>query len=113
MIARSTLWRTIQLGERFYDLTEREQRAVLAHEEGHIKHWHAWKRLAWILSGLAFLKTEKFFEMCEAQEMEADRYAARKGHTAGLLSFLLKHDPYEKLEGYPTIKQRIKAITNV
>jgi Zn-dependent protease with chaperone function len=106
MIARSTLWGTIQFGDEFYRLTELEQCAIVAHEQGHIYHRHAWKRLA----RLATFRWKDFFEFCEAQELEADRYAADLGHAAGLISFLFRSNLHVKSDGYPTHKQRIEAI---
>jgi Zn-dependent protease with chaperone function len=106
MIARSTLWGTIQIGDDFYLLTEQEQCAVLSHEQGHIYHRHAWKRLARLLT----FRWNGFYAMCEAQEREADRYAAERGHAAGLISFLLRSPLDAKSDGYPTHRQRIGAI---
>ena len=106
MIARSTLWGTVQLGDAFYRLTELEQRAIVAHEWGHIHHRHAWKRLARIVT----FRWKGFFEMCEAQELEADRYAVARGHAAGLISFLFRSNLHVKSAGYPAHKQRIEAI---
>jgi Zn-dependent protease with chaperone function len=110
MIARSTPWGSIQFGEAFDKLTPLEQAAVIAHERGHIVHRHAIKRLLWVLTLRAVFQTEKFFEMCEKQEMEADRYAVSRGHRAGLISFLFRSNLHVKSAGYPTHKQRIEAI---
>ena len=109
-VARSTPWGTIQTGELFARLTPLEQQAVLAHEEGHIKFHHARTRLWWVLTGKAFFQTERFFALCEEQELEADRYAAWHGHAAGLISFLFRQGLHVKSDGYPTHKQRIEAI---
>jgi hypothetical protein len=106
MIARSTPWGTIQFGDAFYQLTELEQCAVIAHEQGHIHHRHALKRLWWLVS----FQWKGFFERCEAQELEADQYAAERGHAAGLISFLFRQGLHVKSDGYPTHKQRIEAI---
>lgn len=110
MIARSTLWGTIQTGKGFAKLTEREQRAVIAHEQGHLHHRHAWKRLAWILTLRATLDGSGFLAMCEAQELEADRYSAERGHTPGLVSFLFRHSLHVKSDGYPTPSERLEAL---
>jgi hypothetical protein len=106
MIARSTLWGTIQLGEDFYCLSELEQQAVIAHEQGHIRHRHALRRLWWLVS----FQWKGFLERCEAQELEADRYAVERGHAPGLISFLFRQGLHVKLDGYPTHRQRIEAI---
>lgn len=109
MIARSTLWGTIRLGDDFYKLSPLEQEAVLMHERGHIVYRHAWKRLAWVLT-LRVLRWDAFLQMCAQHEMEADRYAAERGHAAGLISFLFRSNLHVKSDGYPTHKQRIEAI---
>jgi hypothetical protein len=109
-VARSTPWGTIQKGDLFARLTPLEQQAVIAHEEGHIKFHHARTRLWWVLTGRAFFQTERFFALCEEQELEADRYAAWHGHAAGLLSFLFRQSLHVKSDGYPTVKQRMEAI---
>jgi hypothetical protein len=106
MIARSTPWGTIQFGDAFYQLTELEQCAIVAHEQGHIAHRHAWKRLARLIT----FRWKGFFEFCEAQEIEADRYAVERGHAPGLISFLFRSNLHVKSDGYPTHKQRIEAI---
>lgn len=106
MIARSTPWGTIQFGDDFHRLPKFEQEAVLAHEQGHIHHRHALKRLWWLLS----FQWKGFFERCEAQELEADRYAAERGHAAGLISFLFRHGQHVKSDGYPKVRQRLEAI---
>lgn len=110
MIARSTLWGTIQLGEDFYRLTPREQEAVLAHEQGHIVYRHARKRLWWVLTLRVFMKPKAYWAMCETQELEADRYAVALGHAAGLITFLWRRGLHVKSTGYPTPKKRIEAI---
>lgn len=110
MIARSTPWGSIQFGDGFDNLTPQEQAAVVAHERGHIEYRHAWKRLLWLISLRAVFQPSNFFEMCEKQELEADRYAVARGHRAGLISFLFRSNLHVKSAGYPTHKQRIEAI---
>lgn len=110
MIARSTPWGTIQFGEGFYLLTELEQRAVIAHEKGHIHHGHALKRLWWVITLRAALNWEGFLAMCEAQELEADQYALDHGHFAGLYYFLYRQSRDVKYPGYPSIKERLEAL---
>lgn len=110
MIARSTLWGSVQLGEAFYHLSEREQNAVVAHEYGHIHHRHAWTRLKWIVTLRALRRYDDFLAMCEAQEFEADEYAVDLGHAPGLISFLLRQQRHVKSDGYPTSQQRLEAI---
>lgn len=110
MIARSTLWGTIQTGEAFHLLSERQQNAVLAHERGHIHHRHAWKRLGWIVTFRAFFNWPGFLAMCERQELEADRYACERGHYVGLYVFLHQLSKDKKYDGYPTVKERLEAL---
>lgn len=88
MIARCTPWGTIQLGDEFFRLARFEQRAVLAHEHGHIRKWHAWARIWWLVTLHAFFRTDDFLALCQEQEMEADRYAVEQGYRTGLISVL-------------------------
>jgi hypothetical protein len=113
MIARSTLWGTIQTGKEFCRLSPIEQQAVMAHEEGHLVFRHAWIRLGWFVTLRAFFKQDEFFEMCARQEAEADWYAVACGHAPGLISFLLRLQPDVKSDGYPTARQRLEAIRHV
>ncbi len=105
-IARSTLWGTVQCGAVFYSLPERERAAVMAHEHGHLRHFHAWKRLWAIVSGKT---TEQYYAMCREQEHEADAYAAKRGHGAGMISLLLRIRDRES-DLHPSYKQRIDRI---
>lgn len=113
MIARSTLWGTVQTGKEFCRLSPLEQMAIYAHEDGHIFYRHAWARLWWLLTLRAFFRQDEFFSLCETQEIEADQYAARRGHGPGLISFLLRLQPDVKSDGYPTARQRLEAIRHV
>lgn len=110
MIAYSTPWFTIRKGEDFWLLTKAEQQAVLAHERGHIYHWHAWKRIWWIITLRALRRHEDFLKMCEAQEFEADRYAADHGHAVGLMTVLLRNPSGVKSPGYPSPAERIGEL---
>ena len=113
MIARSTLWGTVQLGAAFFLLTEAQQRAVIAHEQGHIHHRHARERLKWIVMLRAFRRYDAFLQMCEAQELQADRFAAQLGHKEGLISFLTRWSQPVKSDGYPTAEQRLENLSHV
>jgi len=110
MIARSTPWGTIQLGDEFFKLPLEEKFAVLAHEEGHIKHLHAWKRIWWVITFRAFFDPEGFFYLCERQEFEADKHAADCGHAQGLIALLRRFDQNVQCDGYPSPARRIGAI---
>jgi hypothetical protein len=108
-IARSTLWGTIQTTDRFYALPIDQQIAVSMHEAGHIKRKHAWKRLGWILMGKAFFQTERFFEMCAAQELEADSYVRDSGYGRELATFLISH-VRSTAPGYPSVRRRLENL---
>lgn len=88
MIARCTPWGTIWLGDDFYKFNAEQQAAIIAHEEGHIAHYHALIRLWWIVSLRAFRQTEHFLYLCQQHELEADAYAAERGHGPALESVL-------------------------
>lgn len=108
-IARSTPWMTIQIGPAFERLAEIEQQAVIAHERGHIRHFHAWKRVWWLITGRMHRRTADFCSMCVEQEYEADAHAARTGHLKGMIS-LLSRLPERQSPDYPSPKQRIKRL---
>lgn len=108
-IARSTLWGTIQTTDRFYALPIEQQIAVSMHEAAHIKRKHAWKRLGWILTGKAFRQPDRFFEMCAAQELEADSYVRDSGYGRELATFLILHVRGATL-GYPSVSNRLENL---
>jgi Zn-dependent protease with chaperone function len=108
--ARTTPWGTIQTGDLFDLLPAFEQRAIIAHEEGHVVHRHALKRLAWVVTLRAIFSPRKFLSMCEAQEFEADRYAVALGHRAGLISFLFRRKSHAQAPGYPEVSARLEAL---
>lgn len=64
-------------------LTEAEQAAILAHEEGHKAHRHALKNLV-----RACLLVPRPAGLAQRQEFEADDYAASQGHGPALASAL-------------------------
>lgn len=66
-------------------LTETEQAAILAHEEGHKAHRHAMQNL--LRTCLLMSRSPK---MAMLQEIEADDYAAARGHADALASALRK-----------------------
>jgi len=106
-IARSTLWGTIQTSDRFYALPIEQQIAISMHEAAHIKHKHAWKRLWWILTGRAF--SERFFEMCASQELEADSYVRDSGYGRELATFLISRG-MSVAPGYPSVRRRLENL---
>jgi Zn-dependent protease with chaperone function len=66
-------------------VTPEEMDAMLCHERGHIAHRHSIQNL--FLSCLLIPRSRKRFE---AQELEADDYAASRGHGPALASSLRK-----------------------
>lgn len=66
-------------------LTEREVEAVRAHEQGHIARLHAWRNLA-----RSCLLMRRSLATARRQELEADDYAAARGHARLLASALRK-----------------------
>lgn len=106
-IARCTLWGTVQTGPVFDQLPFLQQQAVVMHEKGHIRGFHAWKRLWWILTFRAC--TPDFYAMCREQEHEADEYAAQAGHLRGMI-LLLRRLPGCRDPGYPSPQQRIERL---
>lgn len=66
-------------------LTREEWQALYMHERGHAHHWHAWKNF---LRVCVFMRPRKAIR--EAQELEADLYAAEMGHAVHLSSALCK-----------------------
>lgn len=64
-------------------LTPEQQAAILAHEDGHKFHRHALKNLARCLFLLPRPR-----QLAAQQELEADRYAADRGHGPALASAL-------------------------
>lgn len=100
-----TPWGTIRTGEYFDFLPEDERRAVLAHERGHLHHRHVLKRVLWIVRH----GFKGFYEMCEAQELEADSYARDKGHGPALARFISKHVKMTAL-GYPSVIRRLENL---
>lgn len=74
-------------------LTVAEQAAILAHEEGHKAHRHALKNLL-----RAFVFMRRTPQEAERQEIEADQYAAARGHGEALASALrvLSDHPFDR-----------------
>lgn len=99
----------IYVGEEFRKLPNMEQRGLLLHEEGHIRHRHQLKRLLAVLA-IPFKGAEWFYGFCRRQELEADRYSVLHGGAYGMLQFFLHDneplpDPY-----YPNYQERVVHI---
>jgi len=65
-------------------VTSQELQAMLAHEQGHIAHRHNFKNL---LRTCCFIP--RGAELYKQQELEADDYAAARGHARALATALM------------------------
>lgn len=86
IIARSWsfFWtKRIIVGRRFDSLPFHVRNAVWYHETGHIEMHHVEKGLLCLL-----LTPWRFFKLCRQQELDADQYAAERGHARGLIELL-------------------------
>lgn len=92
-------------GRHFDGLPAIEKRAIVAHEEGHIRNWHQAKRIWWLVS----LQWHNLTDRCKQQELQADKYAVILGHSEGLMAFLKRIGPHEN-PLHPTPEVRIKEI---
>lgn len=79
--------KTVVTGDLFELLTDAEQHAVMAHEMGHIVGSHMRQRWALFLK-FDWLAWDDFAAKLRAQELQADEWAARTGHAAGMISAL-------------------------
>lgn len=70
-------------------LTPAELEAVVAHERGHMALGHPWRNLA---RSCAFMRRDAGRDW--ADELEADDYAAARGHGPALASALRKLRPF-------------------
>ena len=98
----SFLWfKRTYVGAKFHKLPADQAMAVLAHEEGHCELHHTERRLAALLFPFMLQK------MCHRHEMEADKYAAMRGHADGLIRFIRRcnQGPY-----HPNNEARIEAL---
>lgn len=96
-------WKRIVTSEDFANLRLRERQAILAHEEGHHRLKHVRSRLLMLLQGGLF-QPKRTSRRFQEQELEADLYAARRGHAWGLQTFLLKQ------RCTPDVAERIQQL---
>lgn len=108
-VSRCTPWGTIQTGSLFRLLTDDEKRAVLLHEEGHIKSHDALKRLWWALSLQIFFRQRWVFAQCRQQEFAADAYVKARGAGAAMRSYLRRF-PHAGSALYPSSYKRAEAL---
>lgn len=122
-------WKRVVVGPAFTRLTPRERQAVLLHEAGHAKLWHAEKRvlpMAWAILThpvlvwhivmamdaalaqvrfTAFLEDSGMSEFAQAQEYQADRFAAECGYGADLSQVFLRFGSGGVL--HPSLQSRL------
>ena len=96
----------IVLGRHARYLAPTEVQAVLLHEEGHLVHRHALRRVWWVLS----FQWRDLADRCRRQELEADRYAIDRGAALGLHKFLARFPASHKNALHPTPGERIAHI---
>lgn len=97
ILARS-VFGLVVTGRQLEPLSQEEREAIVMHETGHIRHHHTLKRM-WPRS----------FAYCRKQELEADRYAAERGHAGGLIRFLSRL-PDDCGPLHPKTSERIAAL---
>jgi Zn-dependent protease with chaperone function len=105
--ARGMLWRKrIVVGRAFFNLTLREQDAVLSHEAGHLHKHHFARRL--LAVPLLFLRPALAQSIAVKHELEADRFCAERGLAPELLSVLAKLPHGGRF--YPQWEVRLAAL---
>ena len=103
-----TVGPVIVTGRPFDTITQQEQRAIIAHERGHIHHRHTLKRLWWLIS----FQWMHLADWCKQQEHEADEYAVAQGQANGLYHFLTRVESH-KSPLHPTPEERMENIRRV
>lgn len=93
----------IGVSHAFYRLTGREQRAVLLHEEAHLRGHHLIKRLLL----LPLYNTRWGMALAVRQELAADAFCARQGFGAELLAVIRR---YPSGHFYPNKNERIEHL---
>lgn len=104
--AFSFLWvKRIYIGPRFDAFPEDVKAALLAHEEGHVVNHHSEIRLLCMIFCPWWMD-----RLARWQEMQADLYAASKGHADGLYKFLNRSRRCGTF--YPTDLQRRRNLVD-
>jgi len=103
-LSASFFWfKFVVVGKPFLELPRHLRNAVMSHEQGHVDLHHLEK--GW----LCLLVTPwLFFRLCRKQELEADAYAAQRGHASALLE-LLRYDERETYS-HPSNAERRKHL---
>lgn len=108
-IAHALPWGSVVVGRYYARFTPREQAAILMHEKAHIVLGHHRQRLKWALQ-LRWLWDANFVTLVREHEFEADAWAARHGHAAGVLAYLGRFYEIEPDPLHPSPRERIKRI---
>lgn len=97
-------WKKLYIHTKFTKLSKEMQCAVIAHELGHIKHFHTEQRILCILF-LPFL----YVKLCRWQEFQADSFAASLGFADPLRYLLCSLKDVGGLV-HPTHRERVKNL---
>lgn len=82
--AWSFFWiKRVVIGSLFWKLPFHIRNAVMAHEEGHAEMHHTEWRVVCLLFAPWMI-----FDVCKQHELDADLFAASRGHGAALIEFL-------------------------
>ena len=101
-------WKKIFVGPAFMRFPPREQAALLIHEVGHCKMFHLEKR---ILAALALVFwPPALVRLCNAQEFQADLFAAHCGYGRDLANAFLRVQSAEPIPLHPPIAERIARL---
>lgn len=122
MIARALSfgpYKKIEFGPEFYKLPEDMQKAVIAHEVGHVRGHHTELRLIFaiilVVASILFkwwifiVASSLLSWLCRKTELWADRYAVKCGYAIGMLKLLEFEHPGDFFN--PPTKYRREMIT--
>lgn len=126
------LWprKRIVVGPDWSKLPEPERVAVLYHEAGHCRAFHLEKRIvalalaavpamalvSWTIIAaviLSLMAWELAAWLARQGELEADRFAAARGHGQALARFLSRATNHGASEFYPSHAERIAALASI
>jgi Zn-dependent protease with chaperone function len=100
-------WKKIVVGPLFWQLTFREQGAVLLHEAGHCRNFHLEKRL--LMTPYILFRPSLVLQICAEQEFEADFYSAAHGYSYELMTLFQKMTA-QKSPFHPDMASRIERL---
>ena len=101
-------FKRIAVGLRWFALPDKERSAVLYHEAGHCKLFHLEKRIL-MLIGL-FVRPALVREWAQAQELEADEFAAKHGYGVELLRVIERFRGESDGMFYPSFEERAQRL---